>query len=90
MFVFLKEICDIAGVSYDMVSNKIKIYWTNNLIVVNNFKKMLKYDNSCVLISSGDNRLNIEGQDIKVVQFSKDELILNGKFEKVYFDKVEK
>lgn len=90
MFGFVKEICSIAGVPYEEISNNIKIYWLKNTLVINNFKKVLSYTGDMVVVSSSNNRLNIEGKDIKISQFSKDELILNGKFEKVYFDKVEK
>ena len=90
MFGFIKELCTIVGLPYEEVSTNIKIHWLKNTLVINNFKKVLSYSEDDVVISSKDNRLNIVGKDIKILQISKDELILNGKFEKVYFDRVEK
>lgn len=90
MFGFVRELCEILDLPYDEVSSNIKIYWFQNTIVLNNFKKVLSYSNDEVVVLTKDNRLNILGNDIKIVQFSKDELILKGKFYNVFFDKVGK
>ena len=90
MFGFVEEVCNIVGLPFEDVSKNVKIYWLRNTLVIQNFKKVLSYSSEGVSMSTKDNRLNIEGNDIKISQFSKDELILKGKFEKVYFDKVEK
>ena len=84
MFGFLKEICDIVDLPYDELSSNIKIHWFQNTIVLNDFKKMINYSNEEVVVLTRDNRLNILGKDIKIVQFSKSELVLKGKFQNVF------
>ena len=87
---FVNEICEMAGLSYGEVSNSIKVYWWKNTVIINNFKKMLTYQSDKVVLASKDNKLSVEGENIKILQFSKDEIILSGKFEKVFLHRIEK
>ena len=90
MFGFIKEVCDLVGIPYDMVDKNIKIHWLKDTIIIENFKKILMYEESQVVLLDTNRKLNIEGNNIKVVQLSSDEIVLSGIFDKVYFDKVGK
>lgn len=87
MYNVLKELCEIVDVQYDEINNQTKIFWYNEVVVIHDYRRLLKYDSDSVIVSTQNNRLIIEGTNLKIVQISKNELIIKGKTSKVYFEK---
>lgn len=87
MYNILKELCEIAGVKYEEINTEPKIYWYKNMLVLNEFRKILSYNKENIVVSTKNNRLNIEGEDMMIKQLCKEELIISGKIGKVYFEK---
>lgn len=87
MYNILKELCEIADVKYEEINNDVKIHMYKNMVVVNDYKKLLNYNDENVLISVKNNRITIEGVDLKIKQLSKNELIICGQIGKVCFEK---
>lgn len=87
MYNILKELCELVDVRYEEINSEPKIYWYKNILVLNEYKKILTYTKENVVVSTKNNRLNIEGSDLKIKQLSKEELIICGKIGKVYFEK---
>ncbi len=87
MYNILKELCDIVDVKYEEINSETKIYWYKNVLVLNEYRKVLTYTRENVLVSTENNRLNIEGENLKINKLSKEELIVSGKIGKVYFEK---
>lgn len=87
MYNILKELCDIVDVKYEEINSETKIYWYKNVLVLNEYRKVLTYTRENILVSTKNNRLNIEGENLKINKLSKEELIVSGKIGKVYFEK---
>lgn len=87
MYNILKELCEIVDVKYEEINSETKIYWYKNILVLNEYRKVLTYTRENILVSVKNNRLNIEGEDLKINMLSKEELIVSGKIGKVYFEK---
>lgn len=87
MYNILRELCEITDVSFDEINKQTKIFWYSGVVVVNEYKRLLTYTNENIVVSTKNNRLNIEGTNIIIKQISKNELIVKGNISKVYFEK---
>lgn len=55
-------------------------------IVVENYRKILEYQNSCVHILLKKGKMRIEGEHLAIVYYSRDEMKVTGQIQAVFFE----
>jgi len=84
MFGYVDNFSD--GIINDF--GQFKIVWNNNLIWITNYIKIEKYEKDKIIFKIKNNKLIIEGADIFIKMLNKKEIVLSGKFNVVFLEKL--
>lgn len=86
--MFLKEISELINSDVKTLMGGVRvIMWGNNAISVHNFLKLINYSDISVEFSVRNNRLVVEGTNLKIAVLGQKEIVLRGKINKIYYKK---
>ncbi len=88
MINFLKEIADVANLPLEEANRVVAVTMlSNRAVMINNYKKILTYNDSHVVLKVVDDELVVDGKDIAIKQLTKQDIYLVGDIARVYFAK---
>jgi len=77
---FFNEIINICKLPFEEVSNDYKVLLiAGKSIYISNYKKIIDYSDSKVILKIKNNTLEIIGENMEIVQINKGEILINGK-----------
>jgi len=76
---YISEIASICRLPFDDISKTYKILWFGNKSVyVSNYKKVLDYNQSKIVLKVHKNILEIEGDELQISMLNKGEVVVSG------------
>ncbi|MBQ4558109.1 MAG: YabP/YqfC family sporulation protein [Clostridia bacterium] len=88
MLSYLDELVDVAKLPLAELKSATTISLVNSqILLVNNYIKILTYSDTYVALKIKNNELIIEGSNIQIKELNKHDILLQGYFNKLYFAK---
>jgi len=86
MISYINEILDMAKLPLDEIKNKVTISCVGgNILVINNYIKILSYSIKRIVLKIKDNELIVEGDNITIKQLDNRDISLVGNFARISF-----
>lgn len=77
---YIKEIIGICGLPYNEITSEYKILQIGSkAIYVSNYKKIISYGDNCISLKVKSGAIRIDGEDLKIKQMDKGEIIISGR-----------
>ena len=77
---YIKEIIGICGLPFNEVMSLHRVLQIGkNIVYVSNYKKIISYGSQCITLKLSKGTIKIEGEDLKIKQMDKGEIIIYGK-----------
>lgn len=68
-----------------LLEEQFKIQYQNGKLDIINYHEIIHFDSNKIIISSSDGNISISGENLVVSRLLKDELLIEGKLDKVEF-----
>ncbi len=82
---YIKEIINICGLPFDEIMSMHKVLQIGSHIVyIANYKKILSYGDNSIDLKLSKGMLRIEGEELKIKQMDKGEIVICGKIKGVW------
>ncbi len=83
----IEELSKYLSVPFNEVLDFKYVVINNNIVNISGYKKILTYSTEKVALSVKKNELIIEGNDLKIKELDKGNIVLVGKINKIYLNK---